>query len=289
MVNHKDLDKENYDSSNLEWVTPSYNLRHAIANGAKTYESHKMPCYQYNKDWEFVAEFSSRKEVQEKLGISRGNVSAVIRKGKGTAGGYFWLNHKLGEEPSEKEEIPWESWKVHPDYPKYHVSSDGRIYSTITNRLMKPTKKGYPSLVLINKNRERKSVSVHSIVAKLYVANPNKHGIVDHIDNDVSSFDSENLQWLTASENSKKAHESGAYANRKKSRLKYFTTYKQKRVGKYLDGKLLEWYPTIEAAARAISKSNTYIKNRCAKDGIDENGYEWNYIVPFIPNFIGSV
>jgi hypothetical protein len=64
---------------------------------------------------------------------------------------------------------------------------------------------GY-SRVYINK----KAVRLHRIIAEKYVPNPENHPIVDHEDDNKDNNKVSNLQWISYSENSKKAYASNA-------------------------------------------------------------------------------
>ena len=62
------------------------------------------------------------------------------------------------------------------EYPDYYVSDEGNIYSCFNNkmRLLKPkiTKIGYLQVCLYNQMKKRKYVSVHRLVAKAFIPNP---------------------------------------------------------------------------------------------------------------------
>lgn len=62
---------------------------------------------------------------------------------------------------------------------------------------------GY-SRVMINK----KAVRLHRIIAEKYIPNPENHPIVDHKDDNKENNKINNLQWISYSENSKKAYSS---------------------------------------------------------------------------------
>jgi hypothetical protein len=60
---------------------------------------------------------------------------------------------------------------------------------------------GY-SRVLINK----KATRLHRLIAERYIPNPQNHPIVDHEDEDKDNNSVDNLNWVSYSENSKKAY-----------------------------------------------------------------------------------
>lgn len=60
---------------------------------------------------------------------------------------------------------------------------------------------GY-SRVYIN----NKGIRLHRIIAEKYIPNPENHPIVDHQDEDKDNNSIDNLNWVTYSENSKKAY-----------------------------------------------------------------------------------
>lgn len=89
---------------------------------------------------------------------------------------------------------------------KYLVTCTGEIYSYSRNRMLKAkiTKFGYKEVCLSNQEngkRNVKYISVHRLVAKAFVSNPNKLPQVNHIDGDKLNNQISNLEWCTSKQN----------------------------------------------------------------------------------------
>lgn len=69
----------------------------------------------------------------------------------------------------------------------------------------------YTITKLFDKNKVRKDVCVHRIIAETFLPNPNNYPCVNHIDGNKHNNRVDNLEWVTYSDNTKKAYEIGAY------------------------------------------------------------------------------
>ena len=82
-INHKDENKENNCTNNLEWCTAKYNCNYGTRNSRI---SSPVICIELNKI------YNSIKEASEDLNIQQAHISGccVKRKHYITAGGYHW-------------------------------------------------------------------------------------------------------------------------------------------------------------------------------------------------------
>jgi hypothetical protein len=90
-VNHKDEDKDNNRSDNLEWVTHIENCNHGTRN-ERSKGKRSKPVQQLDADNNIVAEYPSIIEASRATGIQRTQIRGCVhqRKDFKTAGGYRW-------------------------------------------------------------------------------------------------------------------------------------------------------------------------------------------------------
>ena len=92
------------------------------------------------------------------------------------------------------------------DFPNYFVSTDGHVYSEMLGE-MKKLKAGINSsgyyTVVLSKNKQVISKSVHRLVAETFLHNPDNKQFVDHINQIKTDNRLENLRFVTKSENNR--------------------------------------------------------------------------------------
>jgi hypothetical protein len=90
-VNHKDSVRTNNDIANLEYVTASQNLQHAVDSGAKG-RSRRSVCQIDLVTLEVLATYASVAEAARTHSVSQTTIGNVCRNvpGKKTAAGFGW-------------------------------------------------------------------------------------------------------------------------------------------------------------------------------------------------------
>lgn len=112
-----------------------------------------------------------------------------------------------------KENDLKEIWRDIPGYDgKYKVSNKGRVMSFWRSEpvVVKTwdNKSGYKCLAL-HKGGTKITKTLHRIVAKAFVDNPNNKLEVNHIDGNKSNNAAHNLEWSTRKENVRHANKNG--------------------------------------------------------------------------------
>ena len=95
----------------------------------------------------------------------------------------------------------FEKWASIDGYLNYQVSWWGRVLNTTTGRILKGSMTNGYLRVGLCKNGKQKLLSIHQLVAREWVPNPENKRCVDHIDNDKVNNHHENLRYATHSEN----------------------------------------------------------------------------------------
>ena len=94
-----------------------------------------------------------------------------------------------------------EVWSVIVGFPMYKISTFGRVKSLYTNKILKPiNKKGYRFVTLINGDKKYNR-AIHRLVAKAFIANPNRYPMINHKDENKANNIITNLEWCDAKYN----------------------------------------------------------------------------------------
>lgn len=100
----------------------------------------------------------------------------------------------------------------------YSASKSGKIFSHKSNKFLSQgnpnSRWGYTYVHLI-KDGNQKSCSVHRLIAKTFIPNPNNLPCVNHIDGNKNNNCVDNLEWCTQKENVAHCIASGKFSKMK--------------------------------------------------------------------------
>lgn len=91
-----------------------------------------------------------------------------------------------------------EEWSEIEGFPRYLISSEGRIYNQVTNQFMRisPNNYGHPKISLLTDEGFRYTRSVAFLVAKHFLEPPNELcDRIIYLDGDLQNFRASNLAW----------------------------------------------------------------------------------------------
>lgn len=110
-----------------------------------------------------------------------------------------------------------EHWRKIKDLPGYEISDKGNLRND-KGKLLKPftTENGYKRFHFSKFGN--RSYYIHRLVAAAFLPNPNNEPQINHIDGDKTNNALANLEWCSASRNTKLAFQNGRKASNGKKR-----------------------------------------------------------------------
>jgi hypothetical protein len=94
------------------------------------------------------------------------------------------------------------------EFPNYYIFNIGEVFSIKRNILLRkclnrPSKKDAYFQVGLRGENKIKVVRIHQLVAQYFIDNPNGYKVINHIDSNKLNNHYKNLEWVSASQNTK--------------------------------------------------------------------------------------
>ena len=149
----------------------------------------------------------------------------------------------------------------------YSVSTEGVVRKDTTDYILSQSSQQDYKFVTLLIAGQQKRMRVHRMVAETFLDNPEKKPYVNHINGNRGDNNVENLEWVTPSENTQHAVETGLFAS---GRARPVIQYS-------LDGMQMATFESASEAARQTGGSQSKITMCCRRQRQTANDYQWRY------------
>ena len=262
-VNHKNYNKLDNRVENLEWVTVSENIKHAHQNEER--KSTKIAIIRTNLDGTNPIKYESVTNAREEFGSCVTDCLAGRIK---HARGYLWKYETMSETKVIEKDLDMSTFKQIENHPNFLISIDGQVYNKSKSSFLTPRKTGsYMSVVL-----DKKHYCIHRLLATYFIEKPenyNEKWIVNHKDGNKMNNNIENLEWLSASDNTQHAYDIGARSTAKPI------------IQKDLDGNTIQEYINATHVSRVLNLGhnvNSQILRACKNPKKSViYGFKWEF------------
>jgi hypothetical protein len=278
-VNHKNHNTHDNRVDNLEWYSQKeqndYNYKMSSdkrqTNRARSiicvdkFDNTKKTFRTLHEGSEWLLQNSLAKNIESCLAGIRNS----IHNG-GICHGYIWKYNDL-----DNPDLDGEIWKEIPleltlGKPNYFISNKGRFKNDKGKLVILKNHNSYISVSFRNKEKTI-THQLHRVVAKLFVPNVENKMFVNHIDGNKINNQSDNLEWVTKSENTKHAHKNGLIAK------------VGRKINQYdMNNKFINQYNSIKEASIILKLDKSSIGHVCARDRPGSNscgGFIFKYVI----------
>ena len=164
--------------------------------------------------------------------------------------------------------IQWKKIVIDGEETIYSVSSDGQVRNDKTQRVLKQRSDNeYKVVALSLGHGYMKNCRVHRLVAQAFIENPECKEYVNHKDGIRYHNTIDNLEWVTASENSVHAHSTGLVGAQKRRAVRQYN----------LQGDLMMVFESATEAARQTDTQQSKITEVCKGNRRTAGNYQWRY------------
>ena len=287
-VNHKDSNKRNNNANNLEWISPSDNVKHAISKGRKDGKPALRPIRVKYRDGT-VNNFNSVQDAATNTEISKCSIFNSIKKHDGAYYGvkgvkditkliplyvFEYINTPIIDDKVVFKKVSLEGFTHLIAYV------DGRLYNDKHKQITGTDDGRYIRV----KSRSKGNISTgfHRIIADTFIPNTENKPYVNHKDGNTRNNMLSNLEWSTQKENMQHAISTGLISNTTRS-----TGSNKCKVPVYqleLDGSIIKQFDSLTCAelygglTGLSSICNCYLGNRGKHIAHSSGGYGWCFV-----------
>lgn len=178
-----------------------------------------------------------------------------------------------------------ELWKDIPNFENlYQASNLGNIRSLYTNKILKYeiSKNGYCQVMLC-KDKKRKLLYVHRLIAITYLDNYSEDLQVNHKNGIKTDNRIENLEMVTCKENIQHSFKNKLQISKKGKEHPLYKKYgflnkTSKKVNQYdLEGNYIKTWNSIMDIERELGINNSNISSCCNGNKNSAGGFKWKH------------
>ena len=165
-------------------------------------------------------------------------------------------------------------WRDVPGYEGlYKAGTNGHVIGIKSGKTLRQTSQRGYTYVKLYKDSVGKTIRVHRIIAMTFIPNPENKPQVNHKNGIKSDNRSENLEWVTQTENLRHA-----YVNGLSDPSKAWVPAQKSVVALDEDGHVVLTFRSLSEAARQLGLNVSNICNACHGRIKRTGGYKWRLV-----------